>query len=317
MNWIQFAAFIITASAEVLAGRVPPLDGAVSICRESYDGKFEVSINKLGKRDIEKRSSCGGSDALLLTLHNGILKDAKDRTGYIASNYQFQFDEPPQVDAIYTRSFSACENGTLALRSSTTFYQCRSGDFYNLYDRNWAPQCEPIELRILPCDGHTGGGDYGHEETTIGSKAVKTAIVTAIADGQPQVHTTTIAIPICQIGDGQVQGHTTPCGGQSPASPISQISDGQVVHQPSPTKPPAAIPTATGAPKPPGPPITQLPDGQPQGSEPKVPPSGTGSLPKPPPSASPEVPVNDAAQIFSNVKMTIGILMFCNMLIGV
>lgn len=53
MNWIQFAAFIITASAEVLAGRVPPLDGAVSICRESYDGKFEVSINKLGKRDIE------------------------------------------------------------------------------------------------------------------------------------------------------------------------------------------------------------------------------------------------------------------------
>ncbi|UKZ61576.1 uncharacterized protein TrAtP1_002835 [Trichoderma atroviride] len=230
MNWIQFAAFIITASAEVLAGHVPPVDGAVSTCHESYDGRFEVTINKLSKRDVEKRS-CGGSDALLLTLHDGILKDAKDRTGYIASNYQFQFDDPPQVDAIYTRGFSACD-GTLALRGSTTFYQCRSGDFYNLYDRNWASQCEPIELRILPCDGHTEGGGYGREETTIGSKVVKTAIVTAIGDGQAQAHTTTIAIPICQIGDGQVQGHTTPCGGQPPASPISQISDGQAVHEP-------------------------------------------------------------------------------------
>ncbi|KAK1246349.1 hypothetical protein MKX08_000151 [Trichoderma sp. CBMAI-0020] len=317
MHWIQFAALIITASAETVAGRVSPLDGAASTCHESYNGKFEVSINKLGKRDIEKQSSCGSPDALLLTLHDGILKDAKDRTGCIASNYQFQFDEPPQVDAIYTKGFSVCENGTLALHSSTTFYQCRSGDFYNLYDRNWAPQCEAIELRILPCDGHTGGGGHGREETTIGSKVVKTAVVTATADGQPQVHTTTIAIPICQIGDGQVQGHTTPCGGQSPASPISQISDGQVFHQPPPTNPPAVMPTATGALKSPGTPVTQLPDGQPQGPGPKAPPAGTGTLPKPPPSASSEAPVNDAAQLFSNVKMTIGILMFCNMLIGV
>ncbi|KAM0478983.1 hypothetical protein ACHAPX_004961 [Trichoderma viride] len=317
MHLIQLAAIILTASVEALASRVHPVDGAVSTCHDYYDGNFEVTINKLSKRDIEKRS-CGGSDALLLKLHDGILKDAKDRTGYIASNYQFQFDEPPQVDAIYTRSFFACENGTLALRGSTTFYQCRSGDFYNLYDRNWAPQCEPIELRILPCEVYTiPDGSYGHEETTIGSKVVKTALVTAIADGQLQVHTTTVAIPICQIGDGQVQGHTTPCGGQSTASPIHQISDGQVVHQPPPTKAPEAIPTATGAPKPVGPPVTQLPDGQPQGPGSKAPPAGTGTLPKPPSSSSPEVPVNGAAQIFSNVKMTIGILVFCNMLVGV
>ncbi|KAL7897375.1 hypothetical protein HDV63DRAFT_368226 [Trichoderma sp. SZMC 28014] len=313
MYWIHFAAFLLTASAEALAN-------SVSTCSASYPGKFEVTISKLGKRDIEKRSSCSGTDALLLTLNDGVLKDAKDRTGYIASNYQFQFDDPPQVNAIYTSGFSACSNGKLGLRGSTTFYQCQSGNFYNLYDRNWAPQCEPIEIIIIPCDGNTGGngyGGYGRKETTIGSKVVQTTIVSAIADGQPQVHPTSVVIPICQIGDGQVQGHTTPCSGQSPASPISQISDGQVVHQPPPTKAPEAIPTATGSPEPVGPPVTQLPDGQPQGPGTKAP-AGTGTLPKPPPpSSSPEVPVSDAAQLFSNVKMTIAILMFCNMLIGV
>jgi hypothetical protein len=44
MNWIQLTAFLLTASAEAFAGIVHPLD---------YDGKFEVTISKLGKRDTE------------------------------------------------------------------------------------------------------------------------------------------------------------------------------------------------------------------------------------------------------------------------
>ena len=57
---------------------------------------------------------------------------------YIAANYQFQFDNPPQAGAIYTTGFSLCANNTLALGGSAIWYQCLSGSFYNLYDRDWA-----------------------------------------------------------------------------------------------------------------------------------------------------------------------------------
>ncbi|KAL8946900.1 MAG: hypothetical protein Q9222_006762 [Ikaeria aurantiellina] len=93
--------------------------------------------------------ACASEDTLTLTLAGGVLTDSKGRTGYIASNYQFQFDAPPQAGAIYTAGFSACSNGTLALGGSNVFYQCLSGDFFNLYDRSWAPQCSPITINIL------------------------------------------------------------------------------------------------------------------------------------------------------------------------
>ncbi|KAL6907383.1 hypothetical protein GGI43DRAFT_397222 [Trichoderma evansii] len=305
MNWIRLAAFILTASAGASAHGVSPHDGAVSSCSPSYNGKFEVTISKLGKRDIEKRS-CGGSDALQLTLNGNILKDAKDRTGYIASNYQFQFDDPTQPDSLYTSGFSACSNGSLALRGSTVFYQCRSGTFYNLYDRNWAAQCEPIEILIMPCDGNTGGNRAnGGADVIVGTKVVQTTIVKVLLDGQPQVHATSIAMPICQLGDGQPQVREGPCNGESPASPTG----GQVPPKAASTKPPTAIPTATGSPKPPA---THVPEGKPQ-----APPAGTGSVPKPPPSASPETPVSGAATLFSNVQVTMGILMLYYMGVGI
>jgi GH15 family glucan-1,4-alpha-glucosidase len=56
MHLIQLAAVILTASVEALASRVHPVDGAVSICHDYYDGNFEVTINKLSKRDIEVRN---------------------------------------------------------------------------------------------------------------------------------------------------------------------------------------------------------------------------------------------------------------------
>ncbi|KAL9125187.1 MAG: hypothetical protein Q9217_005571 [Psora testacea] len=96
--------------------------------------------------------TCAGG--LSLTLEDGVIMDAQGRTGYIASNYQFQFDKPPQAGALYTAGFSACANGTLALGGSSIFYQCLSGTFYNLYDRSWAAQCSPVyinALRQVPC----------------------------------------------------------------------------------------------------------------------------------------------------------------------
>ncbi|KIV93905.1 hypothetical protein PV10_05080 [Exophiala mesophila] len=107
--------------------------------------------------------SCLTESTLRLTLTNHTILDALDRTGYIASNYQFQFDKPPQSGAIYTSGWSACPvkdpseptpaefnfGLTLALGGSTTFWQCLSGSFYNLYTEKVAGQCNAVEIRIV------------------------------------------------------------------------------------------------------------------------------------------------------------------------
>lgn len=93
--------------------------------------------------------ACASNSTLALTLADGILHDAKGRTGYIAANYQFQFDAPPQAGALFTSGFSVCGNGSLALGGSNVFYQCLSGNFYNLYDRHWAAQCSPVTINTL------------------------------------------------------------------------------------------------------------------------------------------------------------------------
>jgi hypothetical protein len=193
------------------------------LCSADFSGTFEISAVTTSsmKRDIEKRA-CGTPGALVISLSNGVLTDSQGRTGYIAANYQYQFDKPPQAGALYTAGFSACSNGSLALGDSAVFYQCLSGNFYNLYDRDWAPQCKPILLQMLPC---SGGGD---------------PVVTQISDGQPQAASAT---PITQLSDGQPQGGTAP---PATVAPVTQISDGQV-----------QAPTSTG-----GAVVTQISDGQ-------------------------------------------------------
>jgi hypothetical protein len=93
--------------------------------------------------------ACRTKSSLEMSLSNGILTDSLGRTGYVASNYQFQFDKPPQAGAIYTAGFSVCANGSLALGGSNVWWQCLSGNFYNLYDRYWAAQCSPITIESL------------------------------------------------------------------------------------------------------------------------------------------------------------------------
>lgn len=101
--------------------------------------------------------SCLTNSTLRLTLSNNNLYDALNRTGYIASNYQFQFDGPPQSGALYTSGWSVCPvlgdsaDGlvTLALGNTTTFWQCLSGEFYNLYTENWVAQCSPVQIRVV------------------------------------------------------------------------------------------------------------------------------------------------------------------------
>ena len=92
---------------------------------------------------------CNTPNTLVLTLSGGRLLDSTGRTGYVAANYQIQFDKPPQAGAIFTGGFSACANGSLALGGSTIFHQCLSGNFYNLYDRSWAAQCVPVYIELV------------------------------------------------------------------------------------------------------------------------------------------------------------------------
>lgn len=117
------------------------------------------------------------------------MTDSHQRTGYIASNYQFQFDAPPQAGAIYTAGFSVCANGTLALGGSTQWWGCASGSFYNVYDRDWAPQCNRVEIDVLPCGGG-GGGTSGGE--TGGATASPAGVPAPSASNH-----------MCQIGDGK------------------------------------------------------------------------------------------------------------------
>lgn len=159
----------------------------------------------------QKRGDCATNGNLVVTLENGILKDAQARTGYVAANYQFQFDQPPQTGSIFTAGFSACSNGSLALGGSAVFYECASGDFFNLYDRSWAAQCSPVEILIMECGTASQGGDG----QVVGTQIVTTTIVSALSDGQPQVKTMTTGIPVCQvsqIADGKLHR----------SSPISQ-----------------------------------------------------------------------------------------------
>ena len=99
--------------------------------------------------------ACARENTLRLTLYENVLTESlKNRTAYIASNGQFQFDAPPQAGAIITAGFSMCSNGSLALGSRAIFWECLSGDFYNLYNQNIAPQCLPIALnrvRLMDC----------------------------------------------------------------------------------------------------------------------------------------------------------------------
>jgi hypothetical protein len=198
------------------------------------------------------------STPLELTLSGGILKDAQGRTGYIASNNQFQFDDPPQAGAIYTAGFSVCQNGDLALGADTTWYQCLSGNFYNLYDDNDAGQCSAVHIVVIGGNtapttavaSATGIESVQPDGQPTGSAAPTpicqipdgqpqaTGCVTQISDGQVQAPTGT-ATPVTQISDGQIQATT---------AVVTQISDGQIQG------PTSAAPI----------PCTQIVDGQPQ-----------------------------------------------------
>lgn len=128
-----------------------------SVINQIGDGQIQhqTSENAAAAAATEAPSSgiqqaCIGNDNLAMTLENSILRDGLGRVGAIVSNRQFQFDgPPPQAGSIYAAGWSITQDGLLALGEGTEFFQCKSGDFYNLYDQNVAEQCEPVHLSII------------------------------------------------------------------------------------------------------------------------------------------------------------------------
>lgn len=247
------AAVVATPVAQGVTEQIKPDTSAPSGCSPSYDGDFEIQVvnvtQSASKRSLRKRQQ-DDAEKLEIALKDGVLTDSKDRTGYIAANHQFQFDGPAQTGAIYTAGWSACSNGSLALGDTTVFFQCLSGDFYNLYDESTGDQCNEVHINIVK------GGASGASQAPDGQpQETPAASVSQITDGQVQASTS--AAPVSQISDGQVQASTAAATG----APVSQIPDGQVQASTSgaavsqiPDGQVQAAPTVS--------PVSQIPDGQ-------------------------------------------------------
>lgn len=241
---------IAMATPQGVTDKLTPTGAAPAGCTAAFDGKFEITVAKVTeeKRSVaEDSGACGSEGTLVVTLEDGSTFDAQGRTGYIASNYQFQFDAPAQAGALFTSGFSLCEGNVMALGSSKTFYQCLSGDFYNLYDRTWAEQCEPVSLIAIPCDLKKSV-EEGPDSYVVGTTLVQTTIITALSDGQPQVVTTSLPVPIystyvpvSEHTDGQIQ--VTPTGSAPPPPPLPSPST--VTTSAAPPPPPETTPEVT------------------------------------------------------------------------
>ncbi|KAH3686969.1 hypothetical protein WICPIJ_002050, partial [Wickerhamomyces pijperi] len=127
---------------------------SASVISQIGDGQIQASTtaatSEATSTGLHRASSCLTDSSLALTLKGGELTDAKGRIGSIVANRQFQFDgPPPQAGAIYAGGWSVTEDGYLALGNQTTFFQCLSGNFYNLYDESIGSQCTDIKFEVV------------------------------------------------------------------------------------------------------------------------------------------------------------------------
>jgi hypothetical protein len=180
-------------------------------------------------------------------------------------NHRFQFDAPVQAGARQQSGFSLCGNNSLALGSSAVFYQCFSGNLYNLYSQSQGGQCFPIFIEAVRQGSGSGVSQIsdGQPQATQPPRvsqisdgqpqASRPAVVSQISDGQPQAPSPTSRAVVSQISDGQPQAPRP----TTSRAVVSQISDGQpqaprptssraVVSQISDGQPQAALPTRTG-----------------------------------------------------------------------
>lgn len=123
---------------------------ATATVAQISDGQLQATATAAANDDSAIPVACLTKDSLTMTLKNTVLTDGLGRIGAIVANRQFQFDgPPPQAGSIFAAGWSITDDGLLALGDSAVFFQCKSGDFYNLYDDNVAAQCEPVHLSVI------------------------------------------------------------------------------------------------------------------------------------------------------------------------
>ena len=137
----------VTAVSQITDGQV---QATTVTTTSSTSTSSATSTSSTDSSDPVDTVSCKTDGTLQLTLNKGILTDEKGRIGSIVANRQFQFDgPPPQAGAIYAAGWSITPDGYLALGDSDIFYQCLSGNFYNLYDESIGGQCNEIHLEVV------------------------------------------------------------------------------------------------------------------------------------------------------------------------
>nr|POE65938.1 cell wall mannoprotein [Quercus suber] len=254
-------AFAPLALAALVAATPMPASPSASApegCSTDYPGTFEIQVvnvtSSSSKRDLNKRA------AVVCNLDGGVLTDAMGRTGNIAGNHQFQFDDPIQDTAIYTSGWSVCSNGSLAIGDDAIFYQCLSGEFYNLYNEKIGGQCSQVYIEVINPgasgvasaipDGQVTASAVASQQSDGQVTGASAVPITQISDGQIQA-STAVSQPITQISDGQIQAPT--------GAPVTQISDGQIQ---APTGSPVTQISDGQIQAPTGAPVTQISDGQ-------------------------------------------------------
>ena len=137
-------------------------------------------------------------------MKNGILTDPQGRIGYIASNQQFQFDDPPQLGAIWTAGFSVCENGSLALGDDVIWWKCLSGSFYNLYFKTTGSDCIESYLITHAINSTSGPVPVSNTPSASGSTGTRTTPPgnAATTDNGPTTSTSSTSTSNKQTSNG-------------------------------------------------------------------------------------------------------------------
>ncbi|KAL6941938.1 hypothetical protein ACO0QE_003101 [Hanseniaspora vineae] len=139
-----YEKYAATATASATSGVTTTLAPSSSSSTNTATSTSPINTDPI------QAAACVNDGTLKITLEDSILRDEKGRIGSIVANRQFQFDgPPPQAGAIYAAGWSITQEGNLAIGDEDVFFQCLSGEFYNLYDEHVGSQCEPIYLQVL------------------------------------------------------------------------------------------------------------------------------------------------------------------------
>ncbi|GMF03562.1 unnamed protein product [Ambrosiozyma monospora] len=114
------------------------------------DGQIQL-YNKglVDEDDGQLRYVCHNSQAVMMSIIDGIMYDEQGRIGSIVSNSQLQFDgPPPQAGTKYALGWSITNNFFLALGDQTVFYECPQDDQYKVYGDKLYDSCTEVMIKV-------------------------------------------------------------------------------------------------------------------------------------------------------------------------